>query len=172
MSAGERLTPTEGARVPDGELVFRLYRRRLVHPPTAVPPQAFELSDDDMKQTPPRLSLWSLTLTTGEQAAAIFGDNADALVRFTLAADEIRGIRADPPHEAMPGLDVVWERATREVDGARVPDDRPGAEGHVGIEGLARPSGVPRSVSRSYRSQLADHATARGVVLANGQPPT
>lgn len=166
MAVPDRFPP-EGEALSDDEEVFRVAKAALVYPRGAVAPQsfakAFELSGADKSHDPPRLSVWAHRLTKPHQAAAIMDRDADELVVLTLRTGDVRALQADPPDEEMPGLDVVWERATRPNEAGRwVLDERTGAEGHAGIEGLLRPPKVPKKVAFSYRSQLTDLAAARG----------
>ena len=82
-----------------------------------------------------------------------------------LDADRVRAIFAPgvdnfPP---TPLLDVHWERATTATEtGERVPETRPGWEGHAGVTNLDKGNKTQRD---SLRWQLADGAEVQVLTL-------
>ncbi len=105
------------------------------------------------------LSVFATSRTMPTQARAIVSPRHTMAPR--LPVDGIRALRPVPDPVAVSPLDVVWH-VLMKADGKPAP--RPGAIGHAGITGLVRPDAIPRSVYRSYRSQLVDLARASGVV--------
>ena len=133
-------------------------------------PAAFELSSEDKKGVPPRLSVWVERLTTPAQAWSLMGENPDYQLALRLNVDAIRSLRPEPEAASVPSLDVEWEPLmTRSADRRWIPDSRPGAEGHAVITGLMRGGAVSRIHTKSLRSQLADLAE---VILLPVGPPT
>jgi hypothetical protein len=141
-----------GEPLPAGEIVIRLgvpsmdfaERRK-------ASPNWFELSTEDKKQKPPRLSVFCERLTTPQQAWELQGSREEYAAMARLNVDTIRAIRPDPNSVDVPSLDVVW-------DG--LDDPRPGADGHAGITGLDRVGPVHKLHTRSFRFQLAEQAVA------------
>jgi hypothetical protein len=121
-------------------------------------PSFFDLSSEDKKQPVPSLSVWVEALTPVSQAWILVGANPNRNWVVYLQADKVRAIFAAsadklPP---TPSLDVHWERATvPNGSGERVPDMRPGWEGHAGIINLDKGNKTQRN---SLRWQLAESA--------------
>jgi hypothetical protein len=152
----------DGEPLPAGEWVLRLAPISKDFLETGRPsPKAFELSTEDRKGTPPRLSVWAERLTTPRQAWVLSGGRPEYQLALRLNVDVIRALRPEPDSPEVPSLDVQWERlmVTNE-NGRWVPDTRPGASGHAGIAGLLRGGPVSRLHTQSLRSQLADLAAA------------
>ena len=131
----------------------------------------FELSSEDKKQLVPRLSVWVETLTTLAQAWMLVGAKPTRRWAVFLAVDGVNTIHA-PAADALPptqSLEVQWERATVLNDGGeRVPETRPGWEGHAGIANLDKGNKTQR---KSLQWQLADLATVRILSDAEVVPP-
>ena len=158
----------DGSPVPDGVRLIRMANEpKVAHlSPEAVRragdgkaiPSFFTLSSEDNKQPVPRLSVWVEGLTSVAQAWVLVGASASRRWVVRLEADKVRRIFAPavdqfPP---TPVLDIQWERATILTDaGDRVPDDRPGWEGHAGIAHLDKGNKTQRD---SLRWQLAECA--------------
>jgi hypothetical protein len=130
-------------------------------------PSFFNLSTDEKKQPVPRLSVWVEGLTSVAQAWVLVGASPARSWVVRLEADKVRRIFAPsvdrfPP---TPALDIHWERATLVTDsGDRVPETRPGWEGHAGIANLDQGNKTQRD---SLRLQLADCADVQ--ILTPGQ---
>lgn len=165
----------DGQPLPGGEWVLRLALLSKDVRDTGRPnPNAFELSSEDRQSTPPRLSVWVERLTTPHQTWVLLGARPEYQLVLQLNVDAVRSLRPEPDSAEVPGLDVLWDRLMGlDEAGNRVPDPRPGAEGHAGLTDLARGDGVTRLHTKSFRSQLADCAVA---LLLNpdapSQPPT
>lgn len=147
-----------GERLPDGENVLRFIRGSKDNRASEV---AFILSAKDEAAELKSLSVWAEHITTPEQALAFMEANREAYPLYAvLSVAAIRQLRPEPDSPAVPHLDVVWDPLTDEVTG--LPDARPGAEGHAGITGLVRPTGLPNAklLYRSLRYKLADLANA------------
>lgn len=110
----------------------------------------FELSQNDRSHAertgkPPLLSVFDTERTTVVQARAIRGVEKET-VAFGLHVSEIKAVRVagrDP-------LRVVREPLDPPLA------EMPGADGHCGIEGLAREAGEPKALVRELRVRLAD----------------
>jgi hypothetical protein len=107
----------------------------------------FELSQNDRSHAektgnPPRLSVFDMDRTTVAQALAIRGVEQESAA-FGLRVPEIRAVRTA-------GLDPL--RVVRDPPLSEMP----GADGHCGIEGLARRPGDPKALVRELRVMLAD----------------
>ncbi|MGL4423590.1 MAG: hypothetical protein ACRCZF_23235 [Gemmataceae bacterium] len=121
-------------------------------------PLFFDLSSEDKKQPFPRLSVWVEELTSVAQAWVLVGASSARRWVVRLEVDKVRCIFASgvPQFPPTPTLDVHWERATQVTDaGDRVPETRPGWEGHAGIANLDNGNKTQRN---SLRLQLADSA--------------
>lgn len=175
---GSPLVPgAEGSPIPAGLRVIRMANEPKVAHLNAEAvlrmnggkalPSFFELSSEDKQQPIPRLSVWVEVSTSVPEAWNLVG--ADPVRRWVvwLITDRIRSIAApkldaSPP---TPSLDVQWERATTLTDtGERVPDNRPGWEGHAGIAHLEKGNKTQRA---ALRMQLADCAEVQ--ILTNEQ---
>ncbi len=81
-----------------------------------------------------------------------------------MQVDAIRKVRPNPDDPVVRSLDVSWERAmTKGSGGEQTPDDRPGAHGHCGIEGLGQDGTTAdganlRKYRKSLKRKLADLA--------------
>jgi len=118
----------------------------------------FQMSSDDKESEGKRLSIWVEELTIADQAWEFMGARPECDAVACLCVDRIRLIPSQP------GFDpprVEWEQAfTRDTSGSRIPNNRPGAEGHCGITGLDQ-GGDGKTHSRqrkAMRSDLADLA--------------
>ncbi len=159
----------EGTRVPDGLSVLRLGSSSTLNQ-VAIDQLTgdktsligfFELSSDDKRQSTPRLSVWVEGLTTVEQAWVLVGQERKRRIVLKLQVDRIRELRPQPPEPPHPGLDVEWEPASRpDGYGGRMPEDRPGAEGHAGVARLDNAHGT-KSQRKYLRTKLADLAVVR-----------
>jgi hypothetical protein len=108
-------------------------------------PQAkvFELSTEDKKQKPPRLSVFDLARTTSEEAKAIC-DRPEGKV-FAADVGSIKGVNRDR-------IGVVDDPLPANHTKVKCP----GAGGHCGITGLLRPPSEDSTITRNIRRQLAD----------------
>ncbi len=113
-----------------------------------VSPEAFALSTEDRKQTPPRLSVFGASRTTALQAWGIMGRKPKYTVVARVQAGRIRSIV--PGSNCSSSLDVRWDRIESEL---------PGADGHAGLTGLDVPS--QSTQRKTYRLLLADAANER-----------
>jgi hypothetical protein len=110
----------------------------------------FELSENDKNHAEsvgqlPRLSVFDSERTRVAEARAIWGVEKEP-VAFGLRIPEIRAVH-------VPGLEPL--RVVR--DPLEPPlAEMPGADGHCGIEGLARRPGEPKALYRELRVRLAD----------------
>ena len=116
-------------------------------------PSDFELSTADRKAAeetgrPALLSVFERSRTSVPEARAITG-KADAAV-FQLMIEQVVQLPVPGQGEKL---------AVRRDPLAPPADQLPGADGHCGIQGLNRPSSVPRAHYKELRSQLADLAT-------------
>lgn len=152
----------DGDPVPGGVKIFRIGKKT---DPNAVALERrkaleimFELSSEDKEAEVPRLSVWVESMTVADQAWDFMGSNPARTVVACLTVDAVHAILAQP---GFTRLRVEWERAmTVDSNGNKVPNTRPGAEGHVGIAGLNQGgSGKTDSLKRkALRSALADAA--------------
>jgi hypothetical protein len=109
----------------------------------------FVLSSKDKQTDPPLLSVWEETLTPPKQALAIVNTTGEVYGGYCrLSVEAVRQIRCVelPEHR----LEVVWDP---------LEPMPPGGEGHAGVSGLERPTGVPKSAFKTLRVQLADMAS-------------
>ena len=110
----------------------------------------FELSENDRAHAertgqPARLSVFDSESTTVAQARAIRGVEKESTA-FGLRVQEIRAVHVS-------GLAPLWVvRDPLEPPLAEMP----GADGHCGIEGLARRPGESKALYRELRVRLAD----------------
>ena len=133
-------------------VVFRLALIKHDFPPDS-PTLRFwhlELSENDKAHAartgqPPRLSVFDAERTTVEQAQAIWGVEKESAA-FGLRVPEIRALHV----AELASLRVVRDPLARPLG------DLPGADGHCGIEGLARRPGDPKALYRELRVRLAD----------------
>jgi hypothetical protein len=124
-------------------------------------PEFFELSTEDKKQAEPRLSVWVEGLTTVEQAWTLVGAARNRRIVLRLGVDAVRALRAEPAEPPHPGLAVEWEPATLpDGRGGRVPDTRPGFEGHAGVARLGDRRGT-KVQRKNFRAALARIASVR-----------
>jgi hypothetical protein len=152
----------KGEPLPEGEVVFRLGKtpKDFSIGSSRINPEAFELSSKDEKADIPSLTVWAERLTTREQALDFIESKREAVrCIIFLGVDQIRSLRPEPDSPDVLSLNVVWVPLVTEENGVIVPDRRPGAEGHAGIIGLVKRSGVNKWYYKSLRSQLADKAT-------------
>lgn len=133
-------------------VVFRLATVKHDFPPESPTLQFwhFELSENDKAHAartgqPPRLSVFDAERTTPEQAQVIWGVEKE-FAAFGLRVREIRAVH------------VAGLASLRVVRDPLVPPlgEMPGADGHCGIEGLARRPGEPKALYRELRVRLAD----------------
>ena len=87
--------------------------------------------------------------------------------RYRLAlwmhVDRIRSILIGDGSGVRALLEVVWHRLGIEANGVRQPDDRPGAKGHAGIEGLGDNTGLSPGQRLLLRKRLCEIATATSI---------
>ncbi len=164
-----KLRPGEdGEPLPGEEVVFRLAIPRTMDGQTlgaqlslfAHPP--FQLSSDDKKESPPRLSVWASSLTTPRQAWEIMGQHPKYQVILRLRVADIRSLSVIDGPLLVPSLDVVWHpRITDSAEGP-ILDSSPGAFGHSGITNLDpevyKGNRTPMEQVKSLRRQLAEIA--------------
>ena len=148
----------EGEPLPAGTLIFRIGKdchlsKQALRCGDPLPP-LFELSTDDRKADPPRLSVWVEAMTIADQAWQYMGGKPLNTVVACISVDEVRAI---PIHMPFDAINVEWEQA-RWPNGD-INDDA-GAEGHCGISGLNQGGGgkMDSNRRRELRSQLADTA--------------
>ncbi len=147
LQAGET-----GVPLPEGEIVFRLIK---ASKDGYALETHFSLTSADEENSLKAISVWAETRTTPEQARVFMGERTLSYEVFCrLNVDRVRELTLS--ELARPPLDVVWD--TLFQDGINIPDARPGASGHSGITGLARPPGMPKIVYKQLRTQLADLA--------------
>lgn len=103
--------------------------------PTAA---AFEPSSEDKKVTPVRVSVWDEHLTTVDQAASFRHERPLLVLRADRCADVVAV-----------GVRVVYDPLPAPED------ERPGAAGHCGIEGLERGT-RPRPEWRAMLDRIAE----------------
>lgn len=113
----------------------------------AFAPSSADKNEADQLRQPVRVSVWDTQMTTTAQARRIHGRSDTVAV--ALAVVDIIKVRVEMSASR---LRAVWD--------PRNPDDGPGARGHCGIEGLDRPSGVPKPVYRAIWDELARRARA------------
>jgi hypothetical protein len=161
----------DGSPVPEGIKLIRMANEpkvanlspeavRRVQDGKAIP-AFFELSSEDKKQLVPRLSVWVEGLTTVDQAWVLVGSNPSRSWVVRLEVNQVRSVFADTVNgaERTPNLEVEWEQATQLTDsGERVPETRPGCEGHAGIANLDKGNKTQRNL---LRMQLADFANVQ-----------
>ena len=97
--------------------------------------------------------MYGASRTTARQAWEIMGRKPNYTIVARITASRIRSIRPSP--DAVPGLDVRWDRISSEL---------PGADGHAGLTGLD----CQRTHRKSYRLQLADAANERSKEFVGG----
>jgi hypothetical protein len=119
------------------------------------------LSTEDKNQPEPRLSVWVEGLTTTEQAWVLVGAARHRRIVLRLGVDAVRAIPAEPTTPPHPGLEVEWEPATLpDGHGGRIPETRPGFEGHAGVARLGDRHGT-KAQRKHFRAALARIATIR-----------
>ena len=133
-------------------VVFRLAALKQDFPPDSPTLRFwhFELSQNDKAHAvrtgqPPRLSVFDAERTTPEQAKAIWGMERGSTA-FGLLVREIRAFHV----AGLARLRVVRDPLAPPLG------EMPGADGHCGIEGLARRPGEPKALYRELRVRLAD----------------
>ncbi len=135
-----RLVPTAGRFPPN-----------TVEPmPDDFMPKSRDKAEAKAKGIDPMISVFDEELTTLEQAKAILGQPSAG---FGLAVECLRELK--PPGDDRP-LKVVRDPLEGPSAGM------PGADGHCGIQGLKRRTGVPRPDHRRFCLRLCDLAVARG----------
>ena len=161
----------EGAPLPDQARVMRMWHANRLPPSSpaigekplgalpALLSEVFELSTSDRQYCPPYLSVYESSLTSPEQGRLLTVGKSAALF---LGVRAVRDLVC--PEQPDRRLDVCWFLALVEEGGASVADTRPGAEGHCGITGLVRPSGMPKAPWKWFRARLAELAMAGGIV--------
>lgn len=110
----------------------------------------FDLSENDKAHAvatgqPPRLSVFDSGRTMAAQAQAIWGVEKESAA-FGLQVQEVRAVH-------VPGLAPL--KVVRDPLDPPLAE-MPGADGHCGIEGLARGPGEPKALYRELRVRLAD----------------
>lgn len=152
----------DGTPLPAESIVFRMaHPNRLTEGVTGSGAfaAAFELSDTDKAHSPPYLSVYEESLTTYDEARQLtHGKN----LVLRLPVVEVCSVRQPAP--ATGSLAVCWFDSLLDEGGFSVPDARPGAGGHCGITGLARPPEFPRTAWKTVRVRLADIAARNGPV--------
>ncbi|WP_017716053.1 hypothetical protein [Kamptonema formosum] len=166
-SVGSNLTP-----IPDACRVLRLAR-----PPKDFAEKGnilslqledeFTLSSEDKKSIPPHLSVWVDSLTTPDQAYEFFADGSPRKLVLRLKVDEIRKIQGNSGEDVYANLlNVIWVYLFSEINGQRVRDCRPGADGHSGITGLDEKS-VPDGLNKRLQKNLRKDLRAQLAELAS-----
>lgn len=116
--------------------------------------EEFTLSSDDKTSVPPHLSVWVDSLTTPEQAYRFLSANSPRKLVLCLKVNEIRKIQGNSGGCVYPGLlNVLWVYLFQEINGKRVRDCRPGADGHSGITGLDEGS-IPKELTNRQQKNL------------------
>lgn len=127
----------------------------------------FTLSSEDKKSVPPHLSVWADSLTKSEQAYKFLPENSPRKLVLRLKVNEIREIEAHSGQCVYPHLlDVIWVYLFQEINGKRVGDCRPGADGHSGIIGLDEGS-VPDGLTKREQKNLRKNLRAQLAELAS-----
>lgn len=127
----------------------------------------FTLSTNDKNSVPPHLSVWVDSLTTPEQAYGFLLPNSPRRLVLRLKVNEICQIKANSGECLYPNLlNVIWVYLFQEIDGKRIKDYSPGAEGHSGITGLDEESAPneltnrqKKNIRKDLRAQLAELAS-------------
>jgi hypothetical protein len=130
----------------------------------------FELSSEDKAALGQRLSIWVEELTIADQAWTFMGANPE---RTVVACLNVAAIHAIPAEPGFNSLRVEWEQAL--IDGGnghKVPNTKPGAEGHAGIAGLNQGgNGIThRNQRKSLREALAEITTISPVPVPHDIP--
>jgi len=166
--------PVDGQRVPEGSLMLRYAQE----PPQAslnaesiallqegrCIPQFYDNRKCDKTPKGYELSVFHSGRTTQEQVVTIATGGAVAERNqwmMVISADSIRAIESGYQHPdvSTDRLEVVWREATRPApDGERVPDSRPGADGHSVI---LKTEGSSKQQARDIRQKLAEASTAQ-----------
>lgn len=109
----------------------------------------FTLSPADEFSPLQSLSVWAENRTPLAQALVFMGKPETYSLYAVLNVGDIRtlSIEKEPPQMV---LDVVWDKLEN--------DNRAGAEGHAGITGLLRPTGIPKLLYKELRRKIADLA--------------
>ncbi len=141
-----------GTPVPGGTHVFRLARADSSSGEPSY--TAFELSEADRRQNPPRLSVWLSELTLPHQARSLLQNAEQYQFALHLATDTIRSLHSRLPTNGAPvtPLDVVWDPLSVTPPGYSAPPAW--LSGHCGITGLLRPPGMPREAYKALRVLL------------------
>ena len=151
----------------DGELaegqVLRLrgVMRRFPVGGTRSMPADFRLSSADKNvagEKEASLTVWDRERTTPKQARALVSEGSLRPV-YGLEVSRVRQLS----YPGGPRLRIV-----RELESVADILGLPGTDGHCGIVGLRRPSGVPKRQARALESQLADLADLVSARLENG----
>jgi len=152
----------DGDSVPTGTLVFRIAKNVYLSPHALAQrralPEMFELSSADKASPGKRLSVWVEELTIADQAWDFMGAKPDSTV---VACLEVGQIEAISPQPSFTPLRVEWEQALMDDgSGNKVPNTKPGAEGHAGIAGLKQGGNgkTDTNFRKALRSAVADIA--------------
>ena len=133
--------------------------RRMVIPSAdgKVTEASFALSSTDEASPLRSLSVFESERTTLEQCVAAMSEakRLQKTLCGCLDVSSVRSLRPDPNSPVYPDLDVVWDPLEERF---------PGSDGHSGITGLAKPTGLDHgsTMYRSLRVQLARMANAHG----------
>lgn len=159
--------------VPNGEVVVR-FAVPTPQVPKHEPDEAFfldfygldltpyNLTTEDKKEQPSRLSVWAESLVEPRRAWELAGTKAKYQLILRLNVDVIRSLKPGPPGTKEFSLDVVWYTLWIEHNGVRVPDSRPGTEAHAGISNLETGTKLQR---KSLRAQLAENSSVNWLPL-------
>jgi hypothetical protein len=159
---------TDWTSLPASEWVLRLsVKSKDFQITRKVSPEAFALSTQEKRDSHPRLSVWSQTLTTPVQAWEIMGSKPVYELVLRLEVETIRSIQPNPKEPVFPQMDVVWHTLYVLQGDSRVLDSRPGSKGHAGITGLEETPSL-KMQRKSLRSQLADKSIVHELNLELG----
>jgi hypothetical protein len=152
----------DGDPVPAGTLIFRIGIKTKLSPEALrkgkASPEMFELTSEDKESEGQRLSIWVEELTIADQAWDFMGAKPERNIVACLTVDKILSI---PPQAGFEPPRVEWEKAlTVDGEGRKIPNNRPGAEGHAGITGLNQGGDgkTHKRQRKAMRSDLADAA--------------
>jgi hypothetical protein len=111
--------------------------------------EAFELSTDDKKGTPPHLSVWVEEYTIPSEAYAFLGLGSPKKIICWLNVNDIRRISSDVEGQVYNNLlDVLW---------VNIENSQAGAKGHAGIIGMddeSLPKGLTNRQEKNLRKDL------------------